>query len=315
MALPTVNDIQAVDPVLTGLLLGYMQADTRFVASRVFPVINVEKDSGTYYIFDKKYWFQDEMVKRAPGSNFARAGFGVSTSTYATLQWGLEHPIPYEVEANNQTPMSLQEAGLRWLATQSLIRKERQFASDWMLYSAWSNYDNNSATDWDDFSAGDPVSNVLTAQKTVSDSTAQNPNTMVLGVIVHNALVNHPDVIDRIKYTTAATIGNIESALASLFGIQNYLVARASYSSTREYTTMTAAAIIDDDCLICYTSPTPQMLVASAGYTFAWAGGGGVGMVGSYDDRASRSTILQHVEQWDQKAVATDVGYFFADIV
>ena len=50
MSLPTINDVQAVEPVLTNLLIGYMQADDRFVASKVFPIVPTDKDSGTYYI-------------------------------------------------------------------------------------------------------------------------------------------------------------------------------------------------------------------------------------------------------------------------
>lgn len=315
MALPTVNDVQAVDPVLTNLLLGYMQADDRFIASRVFKPIPVDKDSGTYYIFTKKYWFLDEMKQRAPGSDFARAGYGVSTGTYTTLQWGLEHLIPDEVRANSQVPMDLEEAGLRWLATQSNIRKERAFASDFIKASVWDNQDNDAATDWDDFSSGDPVNDVLSGSKAVSDATGMKPNTLALGLIVHNALVNHPDVIDRIKYTTAATQGNIEAALAALFGVEQYLVGRASYNKANEGATFSGSAIIDDDALLCHVPPNPGILVPAAGYTFHWAAGGGLGAVKSYYEDKSKSTVLQHSEQWDQAAVAADLGYLWLGIV
>jgi len=37
--------------------------DSRFVAGKVFPPIPVEKDSGTYYILTKKYWFLDLLER------------------------------------------------------------------------------------------------------------------------------------------------------------------------------------------------------------------------------------------------------------
>jgi hypothetical protein len=64
-----------------------------------------------------------------------------------------------------------------------------------------------------------------------------------------------------------------------------------------------------------YVTPNPGIMEASAGYTFTWDGGGGIGQVGTYRDQSVKSDILQHSESWDQKAVATDLGYFFTDIV
>ena len=48
MALPTINDVQLVEPVLTNMLVAYRQSADRFVASRAFPAVSVGSDSGTY---------------------------------------------------------------------------------------------------------------------------------------------------------------------------------------------------------------------------------------------------------------------------
>lgn len=316
MAQPTHSEIQAIDPVLTNMLVGYMQSSDRFVASKVFPSVPLDKQSGTYYAFTKKYWFLDNLKARAPGGQFARSGYGVETATATANLWGLEHPIADEARANNQMPMALEQAGLQWLAQQSLIRKERAFAADFMLTtSGWGTTDNNSATDWDDFTSGDPVDNVLTARRTISNNTGYDGNTMVVGYIVHQALANHPDLIDRVKYVQRVSMATAESAIADAFGVANYWVGKASYNSANEGQTFSASAIIDDDCLVCYVTPTPGIMTASAGYTFSWDGGGGIGSVGTYRDQSVKSDILQHSEAWDQKAVASDVGYLFFDIV
>ena len=315
MAQPTHSEIQAVDPVLTNMLVGYMQASDRFVASKVFPAVSIEKQSGTYYTFTKKYWFLDQLEARAPGGRFARSGYGVETGTCLAQLWGLEHPIADEARANNQMPMALEQAGLQWLAQQSLIRKERAFAADFMVASVWGTDDNNATTDWDDFTAGDPVNDVLTARRTISNNTGFDGNSMTLGYIVHQALVNHPDIIDRVKYVQAATLTNVEGALAAAFGVQNYWVGKASYNSANEGQTFSAAAIVDDDCLVSYVNSAPGIMTASAGYTFAWDGGGGTGSIASYRDQSVKSDVLQHSEAWDQKAVASDLGYLFLDVV
>ena len=315
MAQPTHSQLQVVDPVLSNLLVGYIQADTRFVADKVFPLVQVATQGFTYYTFTKKYWFLDEMKARAPGTDFARGGFGVSSSTGSAQLWGLEYMIPVEAERNNQTGVTLQQTGLRWLAQQSLIRRERAFAADFMTTSVWGTDDNNATTDWDDFTTGDPFNDVLTAKRTIANATGQDPNTMVLGYIVDVALQNHPDIIDRIKHVQIAGPGNVRNALQSLFDVGNYTVGKATYNSANEGQAATMAAIIDDDCLVAYVSPSPGVFEASAGFTFAWDGGGGGGQVGTYHEDKTKSDVLQNSEAWDQKLVASDVGYFFADVV
>lgn len=315
MSLPTQNDVQAVDPVLTNMLVGYMQADTRFVADRVFPGVPVDKDSGTYYIFTKKYWFLDEMKHRAYGGQYPRAGFGVETDTYSTLQWALSNPIADETRANSQVPMDLEQAGIRWLAQQNLLRKEIQWAADFMTINVWAT-DDTTATDWDDYASGDPVSDMLTATTAIGDNTGYEANAMVLGRVVHNALVNHPDIIDRMKHVQVAGIGAVAAGLASIFDIENYIVGKATYSNTNEASAFSKTSILDDDCLVCRITPTPGIFEASAGYTFNWAPGGGLGgMQPLWRDGANDADLLKTKMQWDQKAVATDLGYFFSGIV
>jgi hypothetical protein len=277
--------------------------------------VPVEKDSGTYYIFSKKFFFLDDLKVRAPGGPFQDLNMGVETDTFTTLQRAGAIALADEVQANSQVPLPLMQAGLKRLAQASNIRKEVAFAADFMVANVWGTTDNNSATDWDDFSAGDPVANVLTASRTISNNTGVDPNTMALGYIVHEALVNHPDILDRIKYTQGATQASVEQALASIFGKANYLVGKATYSNTNEAVAFSASAIIDDDCLICHVDAGAGLYGATAGKTFHWAPGGGLGGVRQYRDESADTERLKHKEQWDQKATATDLGYIFLDIV
>ena len=314
MPLPTINDVTLVDPVLTNMLVGYMQSDMRFVASKVFPVVSVDDKSGTYGIFTKKYWFVDGLQPRSPNDKFDRSGYGIGSGTYDANLWGLEHAIADENAANNQLPMSLEQAGTMWLAQQSLIRKEKAFASAFMTTGVWGT-DNTSVTKWSDFAGSDPVGNIRTAKRTVSQATGQAANTMTCGEIVEDTLLNHPDIIDRLKYVERATEANVRGALASLLGLADIFVSMAVQNTANTGQDASMGAIIDDDALICLVNPNAGILGVTAGKTFAWTGGGGAGSVTPYRDQSTKSDVLQHSEAWDQKAVATDVGYFFSDCV
>lgn len=314
MALPTLNDVSAVDPVLQNFLVGFAQNENRFVALRAFPGVSVAEKSGTFYKFTQKYWFVDGLEERAPGSHFARRGIGVETDTYETLQWGLEYPIPEEIEAANQAPLSLEQAGVRWLAQQSFIRKERAFAASFMTTSVWGTDDNNSATDWDD-SSGVPITNVRTASRTISQKTGMMANTMICGEIVYDALLVNAQVLGTMQYTNTVTIATREALLAAVLGLDSLLVSRAIYNTANEGQTASYSPVIDDDALVYYNNPSAGIFDATAGKTFVWNPGGGAGSVRSYMEDQTDSMILKHKEQWDQKLVANTLGYFFADIV
>lgn len=314
MALPTINDVQLVEPVLTNMLVGYRQAADRFAATRAFPVVSVGSDSGTYPILTKKYWFLDSLQRRAPGDPFARVEFGVESGTYKTEQWAADHAIADEIRANSQIPMELERVGVEFLAQKSLLRKEIQFASEFMITGVWGT-DNTSATDWDDYTNGDPIGDLLLASETISNNTGYAPNTLIVGHIVHRALMNHPDILDRIKYVMAGSQDNIRGALLSVLGIDNYIVSRATYSNTNEAASFSASAVIDDDALLIYSNPSAGIFDASAGKTFVWGPGGGEGTIYRHRENSRHADILQHKEQWDMKVVAADLGYFFSDIV
>lgn len=314
MTIPTINDVQGIEPILTNMLVGYQQAESRFVASRVFPAVPVANDSGTYFIYTKKYWFLDNMKTRAPGAQYARAGVGLETSTYATFQYALAYPIADEVRGNSLVPLDLESVAVRWLAQQSLIRKERAWAADFMKTSVWGT-DGSITNKWSDYQNSDPVADVLTAKRTISQATGMSPNVMVIGEIVLDRLTNHPDILDRVKYTTAAGLASVTNALGAIFGGLQIYVATGIYNSANEAQTASYAGIVDDDALIAYVAPSPGLFEASAGYTFTWAPGGGAGVIIRNREDLVDADLIKAKEQWDQKAVATDCGYFYADCV
>lgn len=311
--LPTNADLHPVDPVLTNFALGYMQGENRFVATRAAVPVMVAEQSGTYFVFDKKYWFLDEMQRRVPGGPYASGGYGVSTDTYATEQWALEHAIPDENRAANQSGADLESLGTQWLAGRALLRKER-LLSALFATSVWTT-DNTTSTKWSLSTTSTPVSDIRTAKRTISQLTGFVPNTMICGEIVEDKLVVNNDITDRMKYTQAATVETVRGALAALLGIGQILVAQAVYNTANEGTTASLSPIIDDDALICYQDPSAGVFGATAFKMFYWEPGGGQGGVRRYRKDANDADVLKMKMQVTFKKVSADLGYFFSNIV
>lgn len=312
--MPTINQVQPIEPVLTGMLTAFLQGSDRFVAGRAFPAVSVDTDSGTYYQLTKRYWMADGLQRRAPGDPFARLDLNLERATFKTEQWAADEAIADEVRANSQLPLELERAAIEHLGIQSLIRKEKQFADDFMKTGVWST-DNTTATDWDDFANSDPINDIVDAAGVIQAATGFMPNTLIVGAVVDRALRKHPDILDRIKWTQTATAASIRNTMAAVLDIENYLVGSAIIDTANEGQTASYSPIIDDDALLLYVNPAGGLLTVTAGRTFVWAGGGGLGSIYRYRDASRHADVVQQKEQWDQKVISAELGYFFSDIV
>lgn len=309
---PTNAQIRPVaNPLLTNMLIAYMNEDADFIARQAAPVVPVAEESGTYMTIEQKHWFADKLERRAYGDTYAQGGFTFGSDTYKTVQWGLEHVIPVEHERTSQVPMRLEQVGLEWLAHQSNLRKERAFAADFMTTGVWST--NPTPTDWDD-SSGTPVTDIATYKRTVRQATGKSPNALFVGEIVYDALRVNAEVKALIQYTQTQTADTVRGLLAAVLDIDILGVSRAVYNSANTGQAASLAPIIDDDALLCIVAPGADMMSVSSLKTFTWDSG--EGEINTYNDPKRRnSRVLQHTEQWDQKLVAANTGVFFADIV
>jgi hypothetical protein len=62
-------------------------------------------------------------------------------------------------------------------------------------------------------------------------------------------------------------------------------------------------------------NPGAGIFGVTAGKTFYWPPGGGLGGIYRDPPRKNHGDAMQHKEQWDQKVTASDLGYLFLDIV
>ncbi len=313
MPRPTNAQVRPVgDPLLSNMLIAYMNEDTDFVARRAAPVVPVGEESGTYLTIAAKHWVADKLRRRAYGDTYASGGYTFGSDTYKTLQWALDTPIPDELEATSQVPMRLEAVGLEWLAQQSNIRKERAFAADFFTTGVWGT--DATPTDWDDAS-GVPITDSGTARRTIKQATGRTANAITMGEIVYDGLKVNAQILDHLKYTQTATVAQVEALLATTLGFEFLFVSRAIYNSANTGQTESLSPIIDDDALVHVLKPGADMFDASALKTFVWAPGGGEGSAKSYYADERDATIVAHKEQWDQKLIGSALGYFFPDIV
>lgn len=319
MPQPTTSDVH-VDAVLTNMSIAYIQNQAHFIAGQVFPTVPVEKQSDKYFVYTKGDWFRDEAEKRAPGTESAGSGYTLSTDTYSADVYAFHKDIDDQTRANSDSPLNPDRDATQFVTQRMLMRQEIDWFSTYFTTGVWtagSGGETLSGTDqWNDASS-DPIDVIETGKAEILTTTGLMPNTLTVGYDVHRQLRNHPDIIDRVKYTSGAPIGN--SVLADFFGIERYLVSMGIKNTAAEGATTVMANIAGKHALLTHSASTPSTLTPSAGYCFKWRGvSDGLNKdVGITRLRMPqlRSDRIEAQMAWDNKVVATDLGYFIENAV
>ena len=310
------------DQILTNLSISYQQDPSMFIADLASPKVPVVKQSDKYYIYDKGDQYRTETKKRAPGTESAGTGWRTSTDTYFTDNYSLHQDVADQDRANADVPLNLDRDATEHVMADIRRKKESDWAAQHFVASTWTG--STTAGDitpgnlWD-VVASTPIEDIRAQSTSILKKTGFMPNTLVLGIDVWDALIDHADLIDRIKYTQPAVDGNVEAIMGSVFNVDNLLVSRAVQNSGAEEATDSISTIIGaNDALLMYVSPNPGVRSRSASIQFTWSLNGN----NSFGTRVSKfrmdeleSDRIEVSSAWDFKRVDVLLGAYFLNVV
>ena len=330
MAQPT-NSAVHVDAALTNISVAFLQNADHFAAGKVFPNVPVSKQSDRYFVFDRGDFNRDEAQVRAPGTQSAGGGYELdNTPTYFANVWAFHHDVPDQVRANADPAVDVDRAAAEYVMHKMLIKREKVWATNFFSGGVWANdYDGvasspatNEVIKWADQTSGDPIGDIRAAKTGILQSTGFMPNKLVLSQPVMDALVDHPDIVDRVKYATSTTASPAmvnEQTLAALFGLDQIVVTRAIENTANQGATASHSFIGGSNALLCYAAPAPSLMSPSAGYQFSW--NGFMGQTNAFGVATKRffideleSTRVEGQMAFDMKLVSNELGWFWDSI-
>lgn len=301
-----------IDAIATNMSVAYIQQQSAFIASKVFPIIPVEKPSNKYFIFDKNAWFVDSMERRPPSSESAGSGYTISTDNYSCDVWALHKDIDDQLRETYDQPLDPDRNAAQWLTQMGLLRMEIQWVADYFTTGVWAT-DVTPSNLWSDYAASNPIKDVRTGVRSILITTGFKPNKLVLGYDVWNTLQDHPDIVDRMKTTDDKVVTT--GLLAKIFNIEQVLVAESVKATNNEGGTAAYDFIHGKHALLVYSNPAPAIEMPSAGYTYMWRGiSKGLGAtvaVSSFRMEHLKSDRKEIEMAWDNKRTGSDLGYFF----
>jgi hypothetical protein len=303
---PLERDVH-VDAVLSGVSIRY--SNEEMIADQVMPVIPVKKESDKYYTYTRAWRLPQSQ--RAAGAEANEVEWNVDTDTYSTEEYALKDLIPDRVRDNADNPLDMDVDTTENLTELITLGREKRVAD--VAFAAGTYGTQTSAlagaNRWDDYAGSDPIGDVRDAKATVHAASGKMPNVMVVGYQVHLKLLDHPDILERIKYTQKGII--TADILAAVFEVDRYLIGKALYDSSQEGGSENLGYVWGKNVALLYAEPSPGLKKVSFGYQFQSRGF----RTKKWREEGRDGDFIEAGEVKDEKVVAASCGYLYTTVI
>lgn len=197
-----------VDRPLTNFSVAHFQDTSEFVGHRFFPSIPVNFASDEYDFYPSGYFNRIHNTKRAEEGVANSIGYKVTKKNYSCGEDALRTFISDRKRANCDSQRKLDQEATELVTRAILLGKEQEFVDTFLQPGQWTtNWTGVTGTPaanqflkWSD-TASDPVKDMGNLQVEMIRVGKRKPNKMLITLDVWNILRNHPDILERIKYT------------------------------------------------------------------------------------------------------------------
>lgn len=259
------------DSALSNLAESFSQEGV-WIADKILKPLPVAKESDVYYKYSLKEVISiPHQTLRGDGAEANEVSWSVSTASYNCEEYALKDIVTDRARKNADAPLELDGDTTRYLTNLIMLDREKRVADAVFNGTTFTSY-TATLTGNDQFSSlntSDPAGVAETARESVMKNALQMPNTVIVGYEVHKYLIQHPQVLDRIK--GGATKNNMatirDAQLAEFFDVDNYYVGRAVYNGNNIGQTASASYVWGDYMMFAYIAPSPPRKGVTLGAT------------------------------------------------
>lgn len=273
---------------LTNMSMAFFANAGEYVATSIFPICPVELSTGYYYIYNKGDLARDNVQRKPKFGKVTPAQMGHTDESYRCevdqIIVGIDQIGAVNYQRSNVPPsIDPKRAKNRFVTDQMLLHLDITFANSYFKSGVWANEftgiaSGGAAAGGSQFiqfsdANSDPIRFFDARKRQIKLEGRRMPNKLTLGYDTFLALKEHPDLLERVKYTgSTANLAQVnERVLAELFGVDEVKVLYAAYNAAEEGQEDDMQFICEPDgALLSYTTPSPRIDEPSAGYIFTW---------------------------------------------
>lgn len=322
----------SVNMPLTNISTAYFQNLTSG-ATTFFPEVVVPLSTAMYYKFSKEDLLRDNVQAKPILGKADPTVISYDTDNYnckpEQIIMGYDEIIQSDLlRSGAKGILQLRQNKARIIAQQIFIHQNKQFAKNFFKKGVWGEdltggiSASGSGIDFVSFDNdnSDPIGVIRHYITAVKKSTGRKPNKIGMGQRVFDALIKHPDIMNRVIYGgTASDPATVTTqALAIILGVDEIVVFDAIWNSANLGEEGNMQFICDENSmLLAYSTPTPMIDEATAGYTFRWDMGiGSVLPIIEWDGTpGTYSHYIGGMISQDMKIVCKDLGVYFSNAV
>jgi hypothetical protein len=304
------------------------QMNPDLVATKIFPIVHVDKQSGLYRLWDSEAMFRDDFEVLPLGTETAGTDFKWSSDTYFAARHGLHIDIDDAERSNTDADIDLETLASQTLGSKGRLYLERKVFASVFTTGVWGkDYTGvsgapgaNQFKQWND-ATSTPIVDIQAGEDVMIGSTnGIAPNTLVVSQPVWRALQNHASVVARYSYVSdTSTLTTAQ--VAAVLGVDNIYVVRTQYTSNIEGATKASTATLGKVAWLGYIPPTLNQFTPAPATIFSWDG---VGLFPGVTDTVPVSKIrmdpihsdrIEAIMAFGVKVSAPALGVFFASAV
>jgi hypothetical protein len=280
----------------------------------LFPIIEVDYQSGNYGLIPPKEILTPRTAKRASDGSYQRSTFKFQDKQWATQEYGAEQVVD-ERRANRYADYFDAEQIAAQLAQFEAIQAAEIRCADLATdVSAFSGQTTAAGTDWTDWSGSDPIDNMESAATAVYDRTGLWPKIGYCSKKTFRNLRNNDKVIERIEATGAgqpAKSSDISAdLLAKVFDLEKILVGEMSVNDANPGQDESISGVWSDSIFgLAVVDEGGNMEMPTAFRSFHWAKDGSSAGVAieHYDSDANRSRIIRARQDIQEKVEISEM--------
>ena len=320
---------------LTNMALAYYQNAANYFAKAIFPVCRVNLSSDSYYIFNKEDLLRDSWQRKPAYGKVMPATVSEHVETYNCkvdqMIMGIDQIRQTDLQRRQGPSIARDPRQMRTktMAEQANIHQDRLFAENFFKTGVWANewsgVDSTSVSgnQFIKFSNdnSDPIKFIADRKQEIHEQTGRTPNKLAIGANVLNALRQHGDILERVKFggTTANPANVNKNVLAQLFEVEELVVLNSIMNQAKPGAEADMGYIGDPNALLlAYATDAPSVDEPSAGYIFTWdmLGDGQIMTIFNYPgENGTHSEYIEGLMACDMKKTADDLAVFCADVV
>lgn len=302
-----------IDRALTQISVGFPNTQA-LAGAALFPSVSVMKQTDKYYIFGREGWLP-ESDYRAPGSQANEVtGAAVSTDTYYAQEHSLQIAVTDEERANADPPIAPDRDGTNIITSKIMLGRERVMQNLATTTGNYSTTGGNSVvtlsgtSQWNDYANSDPISDLRSGKIMINSKIFADPNVAVIPYQVMAKLEDHPDFLERIKYSERGIFS--PELLASVLGFERVVVPGVGINTANLGQSPSLSYLWGKDVVLAYSPAAGGLKIPSYGYEFSWAGSGGgqAQYVDRWREDRRKSDLVRVCRYYDVKLTALDAS-------